>query len=74
MAAQSDTTLISALELAPLPTAIPCFRLHAAAVLREWRLPRDLVADAEMLVSELMTNAAGARLSLAASSPGQAPA
>jgi anti-sigma regulatory factor (Ser/Thr protein kinase) len=60
MAAQSDTALISILELAPLPTAIPCFRLHAVAVLKEWRLPRDLVADAEMLVSELMTNAADA--------------
>jgi anti-sigma regulatory factor (Ser/Thr protein kinase) len=59
MAARSDTALrpISALELAPLPSAIPCFRLHAAAVLREWGLPRDLVEDAQMLVSELMTNA-----------------
>jgi anti-sigma regulatory factor (Ser/Thr protein kinase) len=59
MAARSDTALrlVSALELAPLPTAIPCFRLHAVAVLKEWRLPRDLVEDAQMLVSELMTNA-----------------
>jgi anti-sigma regulatory factor (Ser/Thr protein kinase) len=62
MAAPSDTALrpISALELAPLPSAIPCFRLHAAAVLREWGLPRDLVEDAQMVVSELMTNAMGA--------------
>jgi len=56
--------LISALELAPLPTAIPCFRLHAAAVLREWGLPRDLVEDAQMLVSELMTNAMDASVVL----------
>jgi hypothetical protein len=49
--------LVSALELAPLPTAIPCFRLHAVAILREWGLPHDLVEDAHMLVSELMTNA-----------------
>jgi anti-sigma regulatory factor (Ser/Thr protein kinase) len=60
MAAQSDTAQISALELAPLPTAIPCFRLHTVAVLTEWGLPRDLIADAQMLVSELMTNAADA--------------
>src|SRR5579884_99190 len=59
MSARSDTAtqLVSALELAPLPTAIPCFRLHAVAVLREWGLPRDLIQDAETLVSELMTNA-----------------
>jgi len=50
----------STLELAPLPTAIPCFRLHAVAVLREWGLPRDLIGNAEILVSELMTNAADA--------------
>jgi len=56
--------LISALELAPLPTAIPCFRLHAVAVLKEWGLPRDLVEDAQMLVSELMTNAADASVIL----------
>jgi anti-sigma regulatory factor (Ser/Thr protein kinase) len=47
----------SLLELAPLPTAIPCFRLHTVAVLKEWGLPHDLVEDAETLVSELMTNA-----------------
>jgi anti-sigma regulatory factor (Ser/Thr protein kinase) len=71
MTAQSDTAqrLVSALELAPLPTAIPCFRLHAVAVLTEWGLPRDLVEDAQMLVSELMTNAADASIVL----PGRPP-
>jgi len=66
MAARSDTALrlISTLELAPLPTAIPCFRLHAVAVLREWGLPRDLIEDAQMLVSELMTNAMDASIVL----------
>ncbi len=54
----------SLLELAPLPTAIPCFRLHAVAVLKEWGLPRDLVEDAQMLVSELMTNALDASVVL----------
>jgi anti-sigma regulatory factor (Ser/Thr protein kinase) len=58
-ATRSDTAprLITTLELAPLPSAIPCFRLHAVAVLKEHGLPRDLIVDAEMLVSELMTNA-----------------
>jgi anti-sigma regulatory factor (Ser/Thr protein kinase) len=71
MAARSDTALrlISALELAPLPTAIPCFRLHAVAVLKEWRLPHDLVKDAEMLVSELMTNAMDASVILSERPP-----
>jgi anti-sigma regulatory factor (Ser/Thr protein kinase) len=67
MTARSDagvTEGTSSLELAPLPTAIPCFRLHTVAALKEWGLPRDLVADAEMLVSELMTNAADASIIL----------
>jgi anti-sigma regulatory factor (Ser/Thr protein kinase) len=65
-AARSDTAprVISALEMAPLPTAIPCFRLHAVAVLKEWGLPRDLIGDAELLVSELMTNACDASVVL----------
>jgi len=54
----------SHLELAPLPTAISCCRLHAVAVLKEWGLPRDLIEDAEMLVSELMTNALDASIVL----------
>jgi anti-sigma regulatory factor (Ser/Thr protein kinase) len=49
----------SFLELAPLPGAIPCARLHAVAVLHEWGL-RELAEDAALIVSELMTNAAGA--------------
>jgi anti-sigma regulatory factor (Ser/Thr protein kinase) len=59
MTARGDTALrrTSALAFAPLPGAVPCARLHAVAVLREWVLPRDLVEDAERLVSELMTNA-----------------
>jgi anti-sigma regulatory factor (Ser/Thr protein kinase) len=49
----------SYLELAPLPTAIPCARLHAVHVLHEWGL-RALTDDAALIVSELMTNAADA--------------
>lgn len=53
----------SVLELAPLPGAIPCARLHAVHVLHEWRL-RDLAEDAALIVSELMTNAADASVLL----------
>jgi anti-sigma regulatory factor (Ser/Thr protein kinase) len=53
----------SFLELAPLPGAIPCARLHAVAVLHEWGL-RGLAEDAALIVSELMTNAAEASVLL----------
>ena len=49
----------SYLELAPLPSAIPCARLHAVHVLHEWGL-RVLAENAALIVSELMTNAADA--------------
>lgn len=47
---------ISSLELATLPAAVACGRLHAKQVLREWKLDH-LASDAETLVSELLTNA-----------------
>lgn len=53
----------SVLELAPLPGAIPCARLHAVHVLHEWGL-RELASDAEVIVSELMTNALTASVAL----------
>lgn len=53
----------SFLELAPLPGAIPCARLHAVHVLHEWGL-RALAEDAALIVSELMTNAADASIVL----------
>jgi anti-sigma regulatory factor (Ser/Thr protein kinase) len=53
----------SFLELAPLPGAIGCARLHAVAILHEWGL-RGLAEDAALIVSELMTNAAEAALLL----------
>jgi len=53
----------SFLELAPLPGAIPCARLHAVHVLHEWGL-RHLAGDAALIVSELMTNAADASVVL----------
>jgi len=45
----------SQLEMAPLPTAVACGRLHARNVLHEWRLSRA-AEDASILVSELLTN------------------
>jgi anti-sigma regulatory factor (Ser/Thr protein kinase) len=47
---------VSSLELAPLPTAVACARLHAVAVLHEWGL-RAITDDTVLIVSELMTNA-----------------
>lgn len=44
------------LDLAPLPTAVPCARLHTRHVLREWDLA-DIADDAELVVAELITNA-----------------
>jgi anti-sigma regulatory factor (Ser/Thr protein kinase) len=56
MTSGTVTRISSTLEFAPLPTAVPCARLHAVHVLHEWGL-RDLAGDAEMIVSELSTNA-----------------
>src|SRR5579859_3411307 len=53
----------SALELAPLPTAVSCARLHTVHILREWGL-RELADDCAMIVSELVTNAADASVML----------
>jgi anti-sigma regulatory factor (Ser/Thr protein kinase) len=48
--------LLSHLELGALPGAVACARLHARLVLREWGLSA-IAENAELLVSELMTNA-----------------
>jgi anti-sigma regulatory factor (Ser/Thr protein kinase) len=47
---------VSFLELAALPTAVSCARLHARHVLWEWRLGQ-IAEDSELLVSELLSNA-----------------
>jgi len=57
--AGATLTRTSFLELAPLPGAIPCSRLHTMHVLHEWGL-RALAEDAALIVSELTTNAADA--------------
>lgn len=46
----------SSLELGALPTSVPCARLHTRHLLWEWGLD-GLVEPAELLVSELVTNA-----------------
>jgi len=46
----------SHLVLGALPSAVPCARLHAKLVLAEWGL-KALAETAELLVSELVTNA-----------------
>ena len=48
--------LRSFLELGALPSAVPCARLHTRQLLWEWQLT-DLEDDAELLVSEITTNA-----------------
>jgi anti-sigma regulatory factor (Ser/Thr protein kinase) len=63
MTAGSATQLSSSLEFAPLPTAVPCARLHTVHVLHEWGL-RTLGDDAALIVSELMTNAVDASVVL----------
>jgi anti-sigma regulatory factor (Ser/Thr protein kinase) len=57
-----------AIEFGPLPGAVPCARLHARHVLWEWGQSR-LTASAELLVSELMTNAITASRSAGQLSP-----
>jgi anti-sigma regulatory factor (Ser/Thr protein kinase) len=44
------------LELAAVPSAVPCARGHVRAVAHEWGLA-ELADTAELLASELMTNA-----------------
>ncbi len=47
---------LSALDLRPLPGAVPCARLHARLVTREWGFPA-IAGDCELVVAELVSNA-----------------
>jgi anti-sigma regulatory factor (Ser/Thr protein kinase) len=47
---------MSHLDLAALPTAVACARMHARAITLEWGLPA-LADNIELIVSELFTNA-----------------
>ena len=55
----------SHLVLGALPSAVPCARLHARLVLAEWSM-KPLAETAELLVSELVTNAVRASAGLPA--------
>jgi len=59
----AEWPFMSHLELGALDSAVPCARRHARQVVREWGLP-DLADTAELLVSELMTNAIRASASI----------
>ncbi|MET9145639.1 MULTISPECIES: ATP-binding protein [unclassified Streptomyces] len=50
------STLVSNLRLAATPTAASCARIFVAHALREWQADA-LVQDAQLVVSELVTNA-----------------
>jgi anti-sigma regulatory factor (Ser/Thr protein kinase) len=51
--------LRTSLELGALSSAVPCARLHTRQVLWEWQ-QTSLIETAELVVSELMTNAIAA--------------
>jgi anti-sigma regulatory factor (Ser/Thr protein kinase) len=57
-----------AIEVGPLPGAVPSARRHVRRLLLEWGLTR-LAEDAELLVSELVTNAVAALRSAGQVSP-----
>lgn len=54
------------MELGALPGAVPCFRLHARQMLWEWGLDA-FTRPAELVVSELTTNAVHASRGLSGS-------
>lgn len=58
-----DWPLRDFLELGALPGAVPCARLHARLMLAEWGLA-GLIESAEIVVSELITNAVTATRTL----------
>jgi anti-sigma regulatory factor (Ser/Thr protein kinase) len=60
---------VSVLELGAYETAPSCARLHTRNVLAEWRIPRDLILDTEMICSELATNALRATWALPEHAP-----
>jgi anti-sigma regulatory factor (Ser/Thr protein kinase) len=60
--------LVSRLELGALPSAVPCARLHTKVILKEWCIGH-MADDAEIIVSELTTNALKASWSANDSTP-----
>ena len=64
----SEWPLRDAIEFGPLPGAVPCARLHTRLLLAEWGLA-GLTGQAELVVSELVTNAVAASQQLPWISP-----
>ncbi len=64
----SEWPLRDAIEFGPLPGAVPCARLHTRLLLAEWGLT-GLTGQAEVVVSELVTNAVAASRQLPWISP-----
>jgi hypothetical protein len=60
---------VSVLEVGPVPSAPSRARLHVAAALADWGVPRSLAFDGEMLCAELMANAYRATLALTPPQP-----
>jgi anti-sigma regulatory factor (Ser/Thr protein kinase) len=58
---RASRTRQSVLAIAALPTATPCARLHARNLMHEWGL-HNLAGTIELVVSELVTNAAKASM------------
>jgi len=63
-----DWPLQTFLELGPLPTAVPCARLHVRQLLWEWGITA-LNDQVELVVCELVTNALKATWALEWISP-----
>jgi anti-sigma regulatory factor (Ser/Thr protein kinase) len=61
-------SLTDCLELGCLPSAVPCARLHTGAILAEWGLAH-LRDTAELVMSELVTNALQATRAASLTSP-----
>src|SRR5215470_10571216 len=60
--------LRTSLELGALSSAVPCARLHTCQVLWEWQ-QTSLIETAELVVSELMTNAIAATQAISSPCP-----
>jgi anti-sigma regulatory factor (Ser/Thr protein kinase) len=60
--------LADRLDLGALPSAVPCARLHTRAILAEWGLAH-LNDTAELVISELATNALQATRAAGLTSP-----
>jgi hypothetical protein len=63
---ETEWPLRTFLELGALPTAVPCARLHTKQILWEWHL-EALTGTADLIVSELVTNAVHASAGLTGS-------